>query len=367
MSKHGLYQFVGDSGEPLDEFFDPGAILQILEQGLDRDPGPLEDPRAADHVGVPLHGLTLFPREHEATVPHVRKSDKFGRMAVGRASDRREPTVEDGSPPAIPGSHPMPMTDDIDRFTALAIELADAARPIALRYFRSELETVTKDDDSPVTIADRECEAVMRDLIHAAFPEHGIIGEEHGSDRPDATYVWVLDPIDGTKSFITGRPLFGSLIALCRDGKPIVGVIDCSAVNDRWVGAAGRATTHNGKPCRARRCERLSDAYLYATSPFMFEGKDRDGFHELCRRVKYPIFGNDCHGYGLVASGWADFVVEAQLKVYDYAALIPVAAGAGGVITDWNGDDLDLHSDGRVVLAGDSRRHREALDILNAG
>jgi inositol-phosphate phosphatase/L-galactose 1-phosphate phosphatase/histidinol-phosphatase len=148
------------------------------------------------------------------------------------------------------------MTDDIDRFTALAIELADAARPIALRYFRSDVETVTKDDDSPVTIADRECEAVMRDLIHAAFPDHGIIGEEHGSDRPDATHVWVLDPIDGTKSFVTGRPLFGSLIALCRDAKPIVGVIDCSAVSDRWIGAAGRAAPHHRKPSRAGRSAR---------------------------------------------------------------------------------------------------------------
>jgi inositol-phosphate phosphatase/L-galactose 1-phosphate phosphatase/histidinol-phosphatase len=259
------------------------------------------------------------------------------------------------------------MTDDIDQYTALAIELADAARPIALGWFRRDFETVTKDDASPVTIADRECEALMRERIRAAFPDHGIIGEEHGSENPGASHVWVLDPIDGTKSFVTGRPLFGALIALCRDGRPIVGVIDCAAVGDRWVGASGRGTTHNGAPCRARSCASLADAYLYSTTPFMFEGRDRDGFERLCRRVKYPLFGSDCHGYGLVASGWADIVVEAQLKVHDYAALVPVAEGAGALLTDWEGSPLDLASDGRVLMAGDADRHREALAVLRGG
>lgn len=257
------------------------------------------------------------------------------------------------------------MIDDLARFTALAIRLADAARPIALRYFRNDPDTETKSDASPVTIADRESERVMREIIRAAFPDHGVIGEEHGADRPDASHVWVLDPIDGTKSFVSGRPIWGSLTALCRDGKPIVGVIDCPAVDDRWVGTAGRPTTHNGKPCRARRQARLADAVLYATSPYVFEGRDRDGFGRLHDQTKFAIFGNDCHSYGLVASGWVDLVVEAKLQVYDWAALVPVAEGAGGVITDWGGGPLGLHNDGRVVLAGDARLHRAALDILN--
>ncbi|MFM8989965.1 MAG: inositol monophosphatase family protein, partial [Alphaproteobacteria bacterium] len=167
--------------------------------------------------------------------------------------------------------------------------------------------------------------------------------------------------------FVTGRPLFGSLVALCRDGKPVVGVIDCPAAQDRWIGVSGEASTHNGKPCRTRACARLADAVLYATSPYMFTGRDWDGFDRLHEQVKFPIFGNDCHGYGLVASGWADLVVEAQLKVYDWAALVPVAEGAGGVITDWAGAPLGLHNDGRVVLAGDARMHRAALSVLNGG
>jgi len=258
------------------------------------------------------------------------------------------------------------MTDDLRPFADLALRLADAARPIALHHFRNDPHTETKPDASPVTIADRESERVMREMIRAAFPEHGIIGEEWGVDRPDASHVWVLDPIDGTKSFVTGRPLFGALIALCRDGKPVVGVIDCPAADDRWVGVQGLPTTHNGRPCRTRACARLADAVLYATSPYMFVGCDWDGFDRLHSAVKFPIFGNDCHGYGLVASGWADLVVEAQLKVYDWAALVPVAEGAGGVITDWSGAALGLHNDGRVVLGGDRRMHRAALEILNA-
>jgi inositol-phosphate phosphatase/L-galactose 1-phosphate phosphatase/histidinol-phosphatase len=257
------------------------------------------------------------------------------------------------------------MTEDLRRYAELAIRLADAARPIALRYFRNDPDTETKSDASPVTIADRESERVMREIIRAECPDHGIIGEEWGSDRPDASHVWVLDPIDGTKSFVTGRPLFGALIALCRDGEPVIGVIDCPAAGDRWIGVAGAPTTHNGQPCRTRSCATLADAILYATSPYMFVGRDWDGFDRLHSAVKFPIFGNDCHGYGLVASGWADLVVEAQLKVYDWAALVPVARGAGGVITDWAGAPLGLHNDGRVVLAGDARMHRAALEILN--
>ena len=257
------------------------------------------------------------------------------------------------------------MSDELATFAALAVALADAARPIALAHFRNDPLTETKSDASPVTIADRESERVMREMIRARFPEHGIIGEEWGSDRPDASHVWVLDPIDGTKSFVTGRPLFGALIALCRDGKPVVGVIDCPAARDRWIGVSGQPSTHNDVPCRTRSCARLADAVLYATSPYMFVGRDWDGFDRLHARVKFPIFGNDCHGYGLVASGWADLVVEAQLKVYDWAALVPVAEGAGGVISDWNAAPLGLGNDGRVVLAGDARMHRAALDILN--
>ncbi|HEX2114257.1 MAG TPA: inositol monophosphatase family protein, partial [Alphaproteobacteria bacterium] len=149
------------------------------------------------------------------------------------------------------------MTNSLEPYIDLAQRLADVSGDIARRYFRTRFAVDDKEDRSPVTIADREAETAMRALIARTFPQHGIIGEEHGREREGASHVWVLDPIDGTKSFITGRPLFGSLVALCRDGRPIVGIIDCPALRERWVGAVGRPTTHLGKPVRTRACERL--------------------------------------------------------------------------------------------------------------
>ena len=257
------------------------------------------------------------------------------------------------------------MADDLGGFLDLAIRLADAAGPIVMRHYRAGVAIAAKDDASPVTVADRAAETRMRELIAAAFPEHGVVGEEFGADRAGASHVWVLDPIDGTKSFVTGRPLFGSLIALCRDGRPVVGVIDCPAARDRWVGCAGRPTTHNGAPARTRACARLADAMLYATSPYVFEGRDRERFDRLHGLIRFPIFGNDCYGYGLAASGWVDLVVEARMAVYDWAAVVPVAEGAGGLITDWAGKTLGFESDGRVILAGDARAHRLALEVLS--
>ncbi len=254
---------------------------------------------------------------------------------------------------------------DLEHFAALAYDLAEITRSVSMRFFRNDYVTDTKADTSPVTIADRECERLMRERIRDVFPEHGIIGEEHGSDRPGASHVWVLDPIDGTKAFISGRPLFGALIALCRDGVPVLGVIDCPAVDDRWVGIDGRPTTHNDMPCYTRRCGRLEDALLYATSPYMFTGADAAAFDRLRTKVRYPLFGGDCHNYGLAASGWIDLVVESTLKVHDWAALVPIAEGAGGRITDWHGKALTFESDGRVVMAGDERTHSAAVEILS--
>ena len=258
-----------------------------------------------------------------------------------------------------------PANHDIERFAALAYSLAEITRNVSMRYFRNDFVTDTKADATPVTIADRECERLMRERILHDFPDHGIIGEEHGSDRPEASHVWVLDPIDGTKAFISGRPLFGALIALCRDGVPILGVIDCPAVDDRWVGIDGRPTTHNDMPCYTRRCGRLEDALLYSTSPYMFAGDDADTYEKLRTRVKYPLFGGDCHNYGLVASGWIDLVVEAQMQIHDWAALVPIIQGAGGRISDWSGRPLGFASDGRVVVAGDERTHSAAVGILS--
>lgn len=258
------------------------------------------------------------------------------------------------------------MSDDLQALASVAARLADAAGRIVRRYYRTPFSVDDKPDLSPVTIADREAERAMREIVAEACPGHGVVGEEHGSDNAGASHVWVLDPIDGTKSFITGRPLFGTLIALCRDGVPVIGVIDCPALGERWIGVSGRPTLHQERPARTRPCAALDRAALYCTSPHMFAETEFPRFERVRRAVKLPLYGGDCFAYGLVASGFADLVIEAGLKVYDFAAIAPVIEGAGGVMTDWRGERLTLASDGQVVAAGDARAHRQALDLLAA-
>ena len=236
---------------------------------------------------------------------------------------------------------------------ALAGALADKASAVIRRYFRGNLTIEIKPDETPVTVADREAEAEMRALIEARFPDHGVLGEEHGRTRPEADYVWVLDPIDGTKSFISGVPLFGTLIALTFKGVPVLGVIDQPILRERWIGADGRKTTLNGKPIATRACSTLGRATLFATSPEMFGGGDAQAFARVRQAVKLARFGADCYAYGLLAAGFIDLVIEAGLKPYDYCALVPVVEGAGGEMSDWTGEALSLRSDGRVVAAGD--------------
>jgi inositol-phosphate phosphatase/L-galactose 1-phosphate phosphatase/histidinol-phosphatase len=251
-------------------------------------------------------------------------------------------------------------------FLDLANDLADAAGAAIRPYFRNKLTVDDKADRSPVTIADREAELAMRRLLAARFPDHGIIGEEFGRERDGAEFVWVLDPIDGTKSFISGVPLFGTLIALCRRGRPILGIIDQPISGERWVGAAGRPSLYNGAPVHCRPCAALADATLFATSPDMFRGEDAAAFARVAGAAKLVRFGADCYAYGLVALGFVDLVIEASLKPYDFSAMLPIVEGAGGTASDWRGEALSLASDGRVVIAGDRRAHAAALALLAA-
>ncbi len=251
-----------------------------------------------------------------------------------------------------------------EAFLAFAETLAAASGDIVRRHFRTRIAVEVKADKTPVTLADREAEAAMRELIERAHPDHGILGEEYGPERVEAEYVWVLDPIDGTKSFITGVPLFGTLIALARRGVPVLGIIDQPVLGERWIGAEGRPSRLDGAPIATRPCPDLARAALFTTSPDMFEGADAEAYRRLAARVGLVRHGADCYAYGLLAAGFADLVVEAGLKPYDFCALAPVIAGAGGVISDWDGDALTLASDGRVAAAGDPARHAEALAAL---
>jgi inositol-phosphate phosphatase / L-galactose 1-phosphate phosphatase / histidinol-phosphatase len=250
-------------------------------------------------------------------------------------------------------------------YVALAHRLADAARPISARYFRTPVSIDDKSDATPVTIADREAEAAMRAILGREVPEHGVYGEEHGVERADAEYVWVLDPIDGTRAFITGLPIWGTLIALLHRGVPVLGVIDQPILKERWLGVAGQPSTFNGQPIGVRGCPSLDRAYMYSTAPIMFEGDLARKHEALTHAVKLFRWGGDCYAYGLLASGHVDLVVENALKLYDFAALVPVVKGAGGLITDWQGRDLDMRSDGSVLAAGDPALHRAALAMLS--
>jgi len=255
----------------------------------------------------------------------------------------------------------------------LAVRLTEAAGEVSLRYFRSGLSVETKADLSPVTLADREAEARMREILAQEAPEHGILGEEHGGQRQDRDYVWVLDPIDGTKSFITGNPLFGTLVALSFKGRPILGVISLPALGERWIGARGRPTLHrDGKgeerEVRVRSVPSLDQAILRCTSPTMFQAsqKDVEAFDRLMQASSLSLFGGDCFSYAQLASGWVDLVVEGDLQPYDYMALLPVVEGAGGCASDWQGRELTLSSDGRVVFAASEALRDQALSCLRA-
>jgi inositol-phosphate phosphatase / L-galactose 1-phosphate phosphatase / histidinol-phosphatase len=238
---------------------------------------------------------------------------------------------------------------------ALAHRLAEAAGAAIRPFFRSEFGLEAKADLSPVTLADRAAETAIRAILEGERPDEGIVGEEYGSTREGASRVWVIDPIDGTRSFVAGRPIFGTLIALLEDGVPVLGVIDQPVTGERWIGAKGQPTLFNGKPCRTRACAGLSDAILATTSPAAFPARDFAAFETLIPKVRDTVWGGDCYNYGLVALGQIDLVIEAGLKLHDFAALVPVVEGAGGIMRDWRGNRLTAESDGRVIAAGHER------------
>lgn len=217
-----------------------------------------------------------------------------------------------------------------------------------------------------MTLADRGAEQAIRDLLSREVPDHGVIGEEFGRDRPDASHVWVIDPIDGTKAFISGLPIFGTLIALLRDGVPVLGVMDQPISGERWIGAIGQPTLFNGRPIRTRGCASIAQATGFATSPLQFGPGDTERFDRLRQAARLLRYGTDCYGCGMMVLGFADFWIEAPLKLYDFAALVPIVQGAGGLITDWRGQPLGMQSDGRVLASGDPALHRAVIGLLAA-
>ena len=231
---------------------------------------------------------------------------------------------------------------DRDRLVAAAEAALDAAAAAIRPHFRSGVQADDKSDASPVTIADRSAEQAMRAVLAERFPEFGIIGEEFAPAHSEQRFCWVLDPIDGTRAFITGRPVFGSLIALLDGDTPVLGMIDQPISGERWIGVVGEATQFRGAYGRAgcRPCPTLAEAELSCTSPDIFDEVSWAGFKRVQGAAKRTSWGGDCYGYGLVAIGGIDAVVEAGLKLWDWAALVPVIEGAGGMVRDWTGAPL---------------------------
>jgi histidinol phosphatase-like enzyme (inositol monophosphatase family) len=255
----------------------------------------------------------------------------------------------------------MPISQtDVD----LAQRLADAAGAAIRPYFRAEHGLETKPDQSPVTLADRAAEEAMRRLIIAERAIDAIQGEEFDNREGSSGRTWVLDPIDGTRSFISGRPIFGTLIALVEDGWPLLGVIDQPILNERWIGVAGRETLFNGRPARTRICRELGHALLATTSPALFADDELHAFEHLDAAVRSTVLGGDCYNYACLASGHLDLVAETGLKLHDFAALVPVVEGAGGRMCDWQGDPLHAGSQGDVLAIGDPARVDDVLEAL---
>ena len=255
-------------------------------------------------------------------------------------------------------------------FSAFIGRLATASGETILPFFRTSLsiedKSKTKDFD-PVTEADRAAEAVMRRLIKANFPQHGIVGEEFGNEREDSDYVWVLDPIDGTKSFIGGFPIWGTLIALLHKGTPVYGMMHQPFIGERFSGDSGSAHYHGPSGMRklaVRRCASLIEATMFTTSPLLMNAADRAAFNRVEEAVRLTRYGGDCYSYCMLAAGHLDLVIETELKPYDIAALIPIITGAGGIVTTWDGKPAQ--GGGRIIAAGDPRVHEAALKLLNS-
>jgi myo-inositol-1(or 4)-monophosphatase len=256
---------------------------------------------------------------------------------------------------------------DLSTLSAFLNRLADAAAEVIMPHFRAGTAVSNKETDrfDPVTAADRAAEQAMRGLINRHYPAHGIIGEEFGAENADAEFVWVLDPIDGTRSFITGLPVWGTLIGLKRAGQPILGMMAQPFTGERFAGDGTRAwyTGPGGaRPIVSRPCPALSDASLFTTTPALFKDAERAAYDRVEAAVRLARYGCDCYAYCMVAAGNADIVIEAGLHPYDIVALIPIVKGAGGEVTSWDGGSAA--EGGKVVASGDRRLHATVLEEL---
>jgi histidinol phosphatase-like enzyme (inositol monophosphatase family) len=247
---------------------------------------------------------------------------------------------------------------------AFAAELADCARYLLVEFEQAPMNVELKTDRSFVTEMDARIETKLRAMISARWPEHGIIGEEEKWHAPDAEWVWVLDPIDGTAAFIAGLPVYGTLIALAFRGVPVIGIIDIPKLDLRWTGIAGLSTTVNDTPCKVQAPASLSAAILSTSNPDFYSESESLALHTMRDATLWRIYGGAALSYGRLAEGRLHMSMDSGLQIHDFAPFRPIIEGAGGIITDWNGEPITLASGPRILAAADTKQHQEALSLI---
>lgn len=246
-----------------------------------------------------------------------------------------------------------------------AISFADLSRSILKKNFFKTFRIQEKKDGTLVTEIDQEIEMKFRNKLKKKFPNHGVIGEEYGTSNKNSEYVWVIDPLDGTHSFISGKPLFGTLICCLQNQIPILGLIDIPIMDHRWFGVIGNGVKFNNKKCSYKKnLKKFNQLIIASTSPFMFNKKELKLVEKIYSKVRFPVFGTDCYAYGLLVSKKIDLIIEANMQPWDYMAQAFLVKELGGKISDWKGNDLNINSDGRVVASYEANHHKKVITLL---
>jgi histidinol phosphatase-like enzyme (inositol monophosphatase family) len=254
----------------------------------------------------------------------------------------------------------------MESYTEFTLNILAKAAVIPKQHFRELIEIANKEDDSPVTIADQNTEKLIRDAILAKYPDHAITGEEYGSTDDKSEYRWIIDPIDGTKSFITGFPLYGMLLGLLKNNEPILGAIHMPELNETYLGEHGKSSVNGERQLATSQITSVQDSRIYINEGEKIASHNPGLFTKLCKVGHTRRLSYDCYPHAMVAAGYIDVCIDYDLKPFDYLPLIPVVEGAGGVVSDWEGNPLDMNSDGRVLSCANTSLRNELVELINS-
>ncbi len=257
------------------------------------------------------------------------------------------------------------MSHDLNNYLVFGERFVDKCGELLKKHYQKNINVEIKSDGSFVTNIDKKIENLFLKKIKEEFPNHGVLGEEFGHYNPNSKYLWVIDPLDGTHSFIAGKPLFGTLLSLIIDGIPSLGIIDMPILDERWVGAKGVGVKKNKKKCSLIKCNKnLNECILSSTSLLMFDELQSKVIKKIYSKIRFPIFGTDCYAYGLLISGNVDIIIEANMKPWDFMAQNFLINEIGGFISDWSGNPLTIYSNGKVIAAKSKSAFKKALGFL---